>query len=248
MSEIELALSKYAGVSVTYFDDDNGYKYLINNLNRITLFERPDGYLVSADTVYIIEHFEFDSSEVLKGSTSRIELGRTEREFEKYPVDSRVPYSDELNITQSINNYMDNAIQNMRNHYKNIQKYKENLFDLGDVENKSFKVGFFIEDKTVLGSHCKTNRGFQALSLVDCQQFLDEFENCTELDFCICANRFTSGDMFSLFGAAPRSTMRGQLYFLSKASLHIYREKQKSISDIEYISIPTRTLGIKIPF
>lgn len=248
MNEIALALSKYAGISVKHFEDDPGYIYLAGNLDKIIPFERPDGYLVADDTVYIIEHFEFDSSEVLKGSTSRIELGRTEREFQKYPVGSQTPFSDELNITQSINNYIDNATRNIRNHYKNIQKYKENLSDLEEIRNKPFKVGFFIEDKTVLGSHCKTDRGFQALSLVDCQQFLDEFENCTELDFCICANTFTSGDMFSLFGAAPRNTMRGQLYFLSKASIHKYRENQKSISDIDYISIPTRTIGVKIPF
>ena len=251
MTELEQALSKYAA-AIKHFEDDPIYLHLIKNLGKVVPFERPDGYLTAENEIYIVEHFEFDSSKVAKkkGSISRSELGRVSREFEKYPVNSDSAYIDELQIAPSADSFIKNAVQNMQNHYGKIQGYKDNLLSAGIINpNTIVRVGFFIEDVTQLGSYHKTDSGLQPLSLVNCQEFLDNFESCTDLDFCLCANSHGANDIFSLFSSPlPRSTIHRCLHFLSKASIAKYRQNQKSIAGIEYMAFIPRTVGIKGTF
>lgn len=251
MTELEQALSKY-GPAIRHFEDDPIYLHLVNNLGRIAPFERPDGYLIAENVVYIIEHFEFDSSKVTKkkGSISRSELGRVKREFEKYPVDHESAFIDELDIAPSADSYIKNAIQNMQNHYAKIQGYKNNLLSSGVITPGSIvKVGFFIEDVTQLGIYYRSDNGLQPLNLVNCQEFLDCFDSCADLDFCLCANSYGTNNVFSLFSSSFRgSTIHRCLYFLSKSSLDKYRQSQMSIMGIQYLAFIPITVGIKGTF
>lgn len=248
MTELEQALSKY-GPAIRHVEDDPTYLHLVNNLRRIVPFDRPDGYLIAENVVYIIEHFEFDSSKVTKkkGSISRSELGRVKREFEKYPIDNESAYIDKLDIAPSADSYIKNAIQNMQNHYAKIQDYKNNLLSSGIITSCSIvKVGFFIEDITQLGSYYKADNGLQPLNLVNCQEFLDCFDSCADLDFCLCANSYGTNDVFSLFSSSFRgSTMHKCLYFLSKSSIVKYRQRQMSIMEIQYMAFVPGTIGLK---
>ena len=251
MTELEQALSKY-GPAVRHFEDDPIYLHLINNLGKIAPFERPDGYLAAENIVYIIEHFEFDSSKVVKkkGSISRSELGRVNREFEKYPVNSESAYLDELHIAPSADSYIKNAIQNMQNHYGKIQDYKDNLLSAGIITSSSIvRVGFFVEDVTQLGSYYKADNVLQPLNLVNSQEFIDNFVSCADLDFCLCANSYGTNDIFSVFSPSFRgSTIHRRLYFLSKLSIATYRQSQMSIAGMEYMAFTPRTVGLKGTF
>ena len=247
MTELEQALSKYIPV-IKHVEDDPNYAYLINNLDRIVFFERPDGYLIDENLVYIIEHFEFDSSKITKkkGSISRRELGRVSREFKKYPADNESAYIDELNIASSADSYINNAIQNMQNHYAKIKDYKNNLMLSNIIHPCSIvKVGFFIEDVTQLGSCYKSDNGLYPLNLVNCKEFLDYFDSCEDLDFCLCSNlSYENNDIFSLFNPSLCPTIHRNLYFISKSSIAKYRQSQMSLKEIQYISFIPQVRGI----
>ena len=45
--------------------------------------KRPDGYYKEGNDVYMIEHFEFDSSKPFKGSLNKVELDRVNKDFNK---------------------------------------------------------------------------------------------------------------------------------------------------------------------
>lgn len=253
MSELNLALRKY-GKNATTIVPEPGYQDLLTNLGGITPYERPDGYLVSRDTVYIVEHFEFDSSQTSrKGSTSRQELGRTKREFAAYPVDSGDAYTDALDIAPTMECYLENAERNMQGHYAKLSEYMERLKENGIIGDGSIvKCGFYIEDVTVLGNYTQDDNGLHPLLLTECKQFLDMFEDCPELDFCLCASshRNPSCDIFSLFdlkgGISPQ--MQRQLHFVSKASIQAHRARQKDTTALVFRTFSTNTLGIKVSF
>lgn len=232
----------------------NGYEPLLANLGRVTPHERPDGYLAAGDTVYIVEHFEFDSSDASrKGSVSRKELTRTKRGFEAYPVGSPAPFQDELDIAPSIGCYLENASANLRNHYGKLDDYKKRLREHGVInDDTTVRCGFFIEDVTVLGNYYVDDRGQQPLRLTDCQQFLDLFEECAGLDFCLCASRHTRpGDILDLFRTGGGTgTMRPELHFLCREALPGYRACQKDATALRFMNFDTKMHGIKgsIPF
>jgi len=133
-------------------------------LNGITDYERPDGYTIAENTVYIVEHFEFDSTPASKkGSASRIENGRINRTFDE-AISKELAglpegfgqhesyINDSYDVSHSAGDYTKNAISNANNHYGKISEYVENLEQSNILMSSHQKrVGFFIEDKTLLG-------------------------------------------------------------------------------------------------
>jgi len=120
----------------------------------------------------------------------------------------------------------------MRVHYNKVDSYIENLKSHGLMQDK-MQVGFFIEDTTVLGN-VYAPPGWEPVRpviLCHCKQFLDEFEKCTKLDFCICASSYSNNSF---------------LWFINKQSSSQYREIEIDLESIEILNFQPKVLGWKI--
>jgi hypothetical protein len=178
VDEFKTALEKYQTADLYHCETDPMYLKIINNLNAINFSDCPDGYMVKEDIIYILEHFEFDSSsKSRKGSKSRSEQGRVNRDFENYEPESG-GFHDTLNVNPTANDYIANALDIMNDHIRKIPAYIKNMQNNNSINSDvPFKVGFYIEDATFLGNYQLSKyNGLVPLFLTQCKQFLDVFE------------------------------------------------------------------------
>lgn len=249
MGEFEEALKKYQMSSVQHYETDELYLNIIANINAnsVTFSDCPDGYLVKGNTLYILEHFEHDSSSKnRKGSKSRSEQGRVNRDFENYTAESG-GFHDKFNINPTAGDYITNALDIMDDHIGKIPTYIKNLRSKnlvnGDVP---LKVGFYIEDATLLGNYQLPRlEGLKPLFLTQCKQFLDKFETCECLDYCFCASSYGINDLTTLFSDNPFPPMKRAVNFISKASIQKYRDIQVDICNIDFRTYRPRVFGEK---
>ena len=138
--------------------------------------------------------------------------------------------------------YVENALNNAKIHYNKIDSYIDNLCKSGKLSNiNSIKIGFFIEDTSVLGNvfvervrvenlktknHPETNK--HPIILCCTKQFLDWFEEHTKLDFCFCASN--CGDKYFL-------------WFISRESIFEYRKNEIDMEQIEIINFTPQVVG-----
>jgi len=215
-------------------------EYLCNLIE----FECPDAYAKIGDAVCILEHFEFDSAAATKkGSNFKRALSEVNRKFENIVATEAgevfhtpiVPagYERGEHSYHTAEHYVANALENMRQHYGRVDSYIDNLRKHGAIdENSKIEIGFFIEGTTLLGNACDPGSfaEIHAIVLTHCKQFLDEFEKCAELDFCICAS--TVGN-------------KSHLSFINKASIKDYQAKQLDMEEIELIDSRAQALFYK---
>lgn len=232
MNELQNAIKLYQHVN--FPGCNTAYAELVKSLNQINEFERPDGFIILEDTLYLIEHFEFDSSKVnKKGAQDRREFGRIKRTLDGYPVNTI--YHDTVKGDRSISQYLENLLCNFRNHYKNIDLYIDNIKK--HISGFSYiKFGFFIEDTTIFGNSYKLKEkdsfpNRYSLHLAYCKEFIDLFEESKKLDFCFC----------SISNSKNRS-----LDLINKENIYLYREAQIECSQIELINFSTNTSGANI--
>jgi len=188
---IEYYLNAAKGIACSHrngFIDSMSWDLLLKNLKN---FEQPDGYSVVDNTLYVLEHFEFDSTKATKkkGSKTRIEDARIEREFDEIIHASgatRGIVRGSYNISHSSESYIANATRNLVNHYGKIDSYIENLRTANILNDEQLiKIGFFIEDSTILGNaYSKEDKedsfAAVAIPIILCRtkQFLDLFDTC----------------------------------------------------------------------
>jgi len=226
-----------------YFDDTSWELFLKNLRN----FEPPDGYSIIDDTLYIVEHFEFDSTEFSekktktkkKGSETRAEDSRIEREFHKAISAATTMeglFKDSYNVCHSSQNYVANAARNITTHYNKIDSYIENLRTASILnDGQIVRTGFFIEDTTVFGNiyikRDKENPYAQQVPIILCQtkQFLDLFSTYTKLDFCFCANNYGSNYFLS---------------FINRESIPEYRKIEIDMEKIEILNLSPQAGGV----
>lgn len=227
-------LGKYVNVTNNqiYSCSDNPPE--IMHLGALQNFEQPDGYYIAGNTLYVLEHFEFDSTKATrKGSETRRDNNRIEREFNSVPpTDEGVVLRNSLNVQQNSNNYIENSLKNMDSHYVKIESYLANLKSYGLVQD-TVKVGFFIEDTTMLGNVYDPQgwNPVEPVILCHCKHFLDKFEAYPKLDFCICASTYSSQSF---------------LWFIDKQSVLQYRDLEIDLTNIEILSFEPKVLGYKI--
>jgi len=146
--------------------------------------KRPDGYFIDDNTGYIIEHFEFDSSEPVAGSLNRRELDRVDKHFKDNLVLDTV-CNQQLNCDYKYKFYKLRLETVFNKHYKNINDYKNILKEKGLQNDTNIKTIFCIEDTSALGSiYYDDNRKF-ILAPTYCLSFLELFEKSTDLDIVI---------------------------------------------------------------
>ena len=199
----------------------------------IKLFERPDGFCKYENKVLIIEHFEFDSSRKnSKGSTNRQELFRTSNKkldsYKEFEI-----YHDEIKCDYTIENYVNNAINNLNNHYKNIDYYIDTLKKEKIIANTSnVEILFCIEDTTVLGNFNSENG--KPLFLLYCAEFIQAIKPLTKLDYILCGSSNGSTDF---------------TWFTSVSHIDNYIAKQFSKCDTKIANLTPHTMTslVQIP-
>lgn len=104
---------------------------VISFIQKLKNYDRPDAYSIIDDTALIIEHFEFDGTySNKKGSENRQELARVERNFEekiskcKMNSGETIMIHDEMFVTHTTENYINNAMRVFDNHYKKLMSIK----------------------------------------------------------------------------------------------------------------------------
>ena len=157
--------------------------------SRIYTYDHPDGFCKYEDNVLIIEHFEFDSSNInKKGSKNRQEIFRTSNYKPQKDVGIEI-YRDEIKCDYTIENYVDNLIENFNNHYCKIEEYKDDLKEEKIItDNTHIETIFCIEDTTALGN-IDSSTGEPLIPLM-CNEFIELIKSCTKLDYIIAGSSF----------------------------------------------------------
>lgn len=232
MSELLKALEKYSGADIKSFGSSPILTDITSNCRLLEECDRPDAYIKINNTVYIIEHFEFDNSKKVRaGSKSRKEVNEAGNKLKALPYTTK-SYACDLRSKASGQYYIENAINNFTSHYGNIGAYIKNLESKRIVTPlTSVKIGFFIEDATLLGNLYQLNTdsfpaGPRPLLLPFCKQFLDMFEQCPNLDFCFCAS-----------SNPPRHK---RIWYIDRSSLRSFRSEQIDIGNIKFIEFSSQ--------
>ena len=165
---------------------------IIEYLHDAKIFDRPDLFYVSGKTIYIFEHFEFDSSPVLKhgGSLNRLEEARDEKEFNKKCLNNGDIICGQLHSKINSVSYIDNLIKNFDEHYNKISYYKKHICEELQIRQSdySFVVCFIIEDTTNFGNIYLSNHGPINLFPNQAFEFLKHIKNKKEVSYCICSS------------------------------------------------------------
>lgn len=115
-------------------------------------FERPDGYCVYNDTLYIFEHFAIDSSVQDKGSSYMRKKHKSNDIYEQFKKSNGPKNVQMITVDESLENYVLNFRKIVSNHYKKIEHYKKNVLSVIEKrEFKNIKVVFVGENPLPLG-------------------------------------------------------------------------------------------------
>ena len=123
---------------IKYFgEQETEFNILLKFFNSgIFTYDHPDGFCKYEDNVLIIEHFEFDSSNInKKGSKNRQEIFRTSKYKPQKDVGIEI-YRDEIKCDYTIENYVDNFEKQIN---ELDEKYKESFRDVVDKINIEIK-------------------------------------------------------------------------------------------------------------
>lgn len=231
---ITVTLGKYVDATNNQIYSCSNNPPEIMHLGGLQNFERPDGYYIAENTLYVLEYFEFDSTMSLrKGSETKRDNARIERGFNSVPpTDEGIVLRDSLHVQQNSKNYIENSLKNMDSHYSKIESYLAKLKDNGLMQ-KNVKIGFFIEDTTILGNVYSPHewKPVEPVILCYCKHFLDKFENYPNLDFCICASTYSSQSF---------------LWFINKQSVSEFRNLEIDLKNIEILNFQPKVMGFKI--
>lgn len=193
-------LSQYIITWKDYILNSGKFKEIddfMENIRTITKYERPDFYLkTNNNIIYILEHFEFDNSPVLKkGSVNKAEIAILRNKAKRtLNEEKNKNYLRQSLKTTSYENFCRNAINNFENHYNKIYSYQENLYNDGIADEKTiFKIGFLMEDVSPLSLISINDKGdILPVNIFNCKEFLDNFNEKTLVDFCLLITKNNS--------------------------------------------------------
>lgn len=122
--------------------------------NKLFQFECPDFFTQKGNLIFIIEHFEFDSSKrIHKGSTLRRNKKKVDDEIIKNIAMGESSVVKTVQNNGDAENYLKNLFVVFNKHYKQIDTYKTNLLNKLNINHANFKIIFFIVDKKDFGSY-----------------------------------------------------------------------------------------------
>ena len=149
MSSIEDLKKRYCGTNAVIADNIDDSTQILSALENAVGYDCPDGYYVGKDTIYVFEHFEFDSyPHNKKGSKLQQEFANSNR---KLSTTDLVSYR--YNVESNFANYKANFISSFLKHHKMIETYKDNIIKETKICNYQFKMVFVVEDSTPFGNY-----------------------------------------------------------------------------------------------
>lgn len=142
-------------------------------------FERPDMLSIIDKHIIPIEHFEFDSGDLLNNKGSKFK--KSEKDFitalyNESKNKNSLQKTEEMQISISSKNYIDNLLRVFNKHYNKIDKYLENIKNKYNdyiIEN----VWFFIEESLPFVSQYNE----EDIYLIFVKQFIDKLEQSSKL-------------------------------------------------------------------
>lgn len=215
--------------TVQYLGSDEGVNLFANLLQSGTMIpgDAPDAVLIKDNIALIIEHFEFDAFEVnRKGSKSRIEQARIEREQRQLSATAGVVYHSKIKASCSYQDYIDNVTRSFLEHYQRIDVYKKNLLERGIVTSETnVKMMFLIEDVSPIGSIAIDNSEGKPQTvpviLAQSPEFLSLLTDSESVDYILCCSYACDSEY---------------IWFIDRSEISAYREKQCTYTNMRFLS------------
>lgn len=229
MNELTLFIHKFLKNHDIMYEgnQEKEFNKLLRYLDAgINTHDHPDGFCKYNDNILIIEHFEFDSSyKNKKGSKNRQEIFRTSNVTHNKNDDIQI-YHDEIKCDFSIENYINNAKNNLSSHYNKIGDYIETLKNEKIImDSSNVEILFCIEDVTVLGN-IESKKG-KPLFLLYCAEFIQEIKTLINLDYILCGSSYGSTDF---------------TWFTSVSNIDNYIKNQYSINNTKIANLTPQTI------
>jgi len=203
-------------------EDIEYYKSLLPFFARIKpTKKRPDAFAEDGETVLLLEHFQFDNSNINRnGSIQKQKAAETKRELDRRLAVSKKNYvvTNET-VERTGKNYVKNFQKQFNEHKKNIEDYKTEIQQETKQQYNRYIIGFVIEDASPFGSVYLNNYNPETIDLLYTKEFLDLFEKTLQLDFVV----------FALTGRNGYN----KLSFISHNSINSHREQQIEVAPID---------------
>ena len=241
MDEAIKTLMKYFGKSenatVHFHGSGNGVKkfaelfpdYILKDERPEDQRDSPDLYVKKDNTVYIIEHFEFDCfRSTKKGSKYRVEEARIERGFKKIePTTDGTISRDTIEAESSYSDYINNVTKLFKSHSNHIPEYIKHLKERSIIKaGDMIKVVFLIEHVSPLGT-CAYNldKGYSGkmvpITLAGSIEFLELMEKDPSVDYVLACSKVDNHDF---------------IWFIDRDEIEEYKKEKIDYANMEFLN------------
>lgn len=235
-------LFKYFGQNDTntvhYLGDNKAVIACGNALanSQVVFDDAPDMYLVDNDTVYIIEHFEFDCfKRTKKGSAYRRREAIIDKEFDKIePSEEGITFHAVIQEESSYKFFLDNIKTYFDYHYNRIPNYIENLKNKGIIrKNDRVKIIFFIEDVSPLGTIVfdRKRGSMEPVILASSKEFLEYYKSKPNVDYIISCSQCEKYDY---------------IWFIDRNQIEEYFNNTRDYSKMEFLNFEPNEIRFKM--
>ena len=229
-------------------------KFIFENLCKIFTNlqsppERPDACAFFDNTLYLLEHFEFDNSDIVEktqlngnvvqvGSRQTCTMGHNEKEFGKKLSPFNPVIIEKESVERNGHYYVKNLLTQFYKHAEKIPEYKK-CFEGSPLKIQQIKIGFIIEDVSLFGSRFYGERdgiqGLYEVCPIFSKEMLDAFEQTQELDFIITTPKANRTD--GVMGFASRQAipvLRHLEYCVENIGWFQYQDNYLMMQDVYF--------------
>ena len=250
-SEVDKLIKKYFlnnPITVNYSGDSADVERIVeifpnkfyDDIRPDNIKDAPDLYIREGNTVYIIEHFEFDcyKRNNRKGSSYQRENARIEAKIDSVkPTESGVQTHDIIDAESSYEFYVENVSFLFDKHYHHISMYIDNLKKLGIIEKGDVvKIMFLIEDVSPLGTMAyKRGEGYSgqryAVDLAHSKEFLELLQSRKDVDYIIA---------FSSDG------QENNIWFINNSEIEKYIDESLDYDQMQFLNWKPHVMSYQV--
>ena len=210
-------------ISVSY---ENGCTFentvLKQMLPYLHQYEHPDIIGIQNDKLLVMEHFMFDGTKEKKhkGMNGLREENRIHTKLKEFYGSETKCGSvlQPITYVQTSADYIKNLQKHFNAHYKKIPQYIQTVVENEHRTFSQISVGFFIENEYPPYYLCLEKQQIRLIHLCYTKQFLDIFEQSSDLDFV-------------LFGFCDETY---KLHYIDKHSLPAHRADEVDLTQISF--------------